>query len=131
MYEKNYFFFLNSHQNLLGGSTFSAFRKGQKSTSKFWKHMKQKRSTVRCLNVPYFCFFLEHLNVLLRIFFDVDFWPLLKAGKVLPKQILAEFFFIFNFIFYHPCESIFYIANRITENISHYYTLTIICQWIY
>ena len=48
---------------------------------------------------------LEHLNVLLRIFFvsgvfqnfDVDFWPLLKAEKVL---------FLQNFIFYHPYESI-------------------------
>ena len=53
---------------------------------------------------------MEHLNVLLRIFFvsgvfqnfDVDFWPLLKAEKVLaPKQ-----FFLQNFIFFHPFESI-------------------------
>jgi hypothetical protein len=58
---------------------------------------------------------LEHLNVLLRIFFvpgvfqnfDVDFWPLLKAEKVLaPKQFWREIFFLQNFIFFHPFESI-------------------------
>ena len=33
-------------QNLLEGSTFSAFRKGQKITSKFEKHVEQKRCLV-------------------------------------------------------------------------------------
>ena len=56
---------------------------------------------------------LEHLNVLLRIFFasgvfqnfDVDFWPLLKAEKVLaPKQFWRENFFLKIFIFYHPFD---------------------------
>jgi hypothetical protein len=51
---------------------------------------------------------LEHLNVLLRIFFvlgvfqnfDVDFWPLLKAEKVLPptftgkKKFSSKFYFL-------------------------------------
>jgi hypothetical protein len=58
---------------------------------------------------------LEHLNVLLRIFFvsgfiqnfDVDFWPLLKAEKVHPpKQFWRKKNFLQNFIFYHPYESI-------------------------
>ena len=58
---------------------------------------------------------LEHLNVLLRIFFvsgvfqnfDVDFWPLLKAEKVLaPKQFWRKNFFLQNFIFFHLYESI-------------------------
>ena len=58
---------------------------------------------------------LEHVNVLLRIFFvsgvfqnfDVDFWPLLKAEKELaPKQFWRKFFFLQNFIFFHPFESI-------------------------
>ena len=58
---------------------------------------------------------LEHLNVLLRIFFvsgvfqnlDVDFWPLLKAEKVLaPKQFWQKKKFLQNFIFYHSYESI-------------------------
>jgi hypothetical protein len=39
--------------------------------------------------------------------FDVDFWPLLKVEKVLPpKQFWREIFFLHNFIFYHPYESI-------------------------
>jgi hypothetical protein len=51
---------------------------------------------------------LKHLNVLLRIFFvsgvfqnfDVDFWPLLKAEKVLaPKQFWREIFFSSKFYF--------------------------------
>ena len=59
---------------------------------------------------------LEQLNVLLRIFFvsgvfqnfDVDFWPLLKAEKVLaPKQFWREKKnFLKNFIFFHPFESL-------------------------
>ena len=58
---------------------------------------------------------LEHLNVLLRIFFvsgvflnwDVDFWPLLKAKKVLaPKQFWKKKNFLQNFIFLRPFESI-------------------------
>jgi hypothetical protein len=58
---------------------------------------------------------LEHLNVSLRIFFVsgvfqnfyVDFWPLLKAEKVLaPKQFWREKNFLQNFIFFHPFESI-------------------------
>ena len=54
---------------------------------------------------------MEHLNVLFRIFyvlcvfqnFDVDFWPLLKAEKVLATK---KFFFLQNSIFYYPYESI-------------------------
>jgi len=51
---------------------------------------------------------LEHLNVLLRIFFvtgvfqnvDVAFWPLLKAEKVLaPKQFWRRKIFLQNLIF--------------------------------
>ena len=51
---------------------------------------------------------LEHFNVLLRIFFvsgvfqhfDVDFWPLLKAEKVLaPKQFWRKIFFSLKFYF--------------------------------
>ena len=58
---------------------------------------------------------LEHLNALLRIFFvsgvfqnsDVDFWPLLKAEKVLaPKQFSREKIFLQKFIFNHLFESI-------------------------
>ena len=38
---------------------------------------------------------------------DVDFWPLLKTEKVLaPKQFWQKIFFLQNFIFYHPYESI-------------------------
>jgi hypothetical protein len=52
---------------------------------------------------------MEHLNVLLRIFFvsgvfqnfDVDFWPLLKAEKVLARKqfwrkkiISSKFYFL-------------------------------------
>ena len=57
---------------------------------------------------------MEHLNVLLRFFFvsgvflnfDVDFWPLLKAEKVLaPKQFWPKKF-LQNFIFFLPFESI-------------------------
>ena len=51
---------------------------------------------------------LEHLNILLRIFFvtgvfqnfDVDFWPLLKAEKVLaPKQFWRDKKFSSKFYF--------------------------------
>ena len=51
---------------------------------------------------------LEHLNLLLRIFFvsgvfqnfDVYFWPLLKAEKLLPRSNFTGFlFFSFNIIF--------------------------------
>ena len=58
---------------------------------------------------------LEHLKVLLRIFFysgvfqnfDVEFWPLLKAEKVLaPKQFWRKKKFLQNFLFFHPFESI-------------------------
>ena len=54
-------------------------------------------------------------NVLLRIFFvsgvfqnfDVDFWPLLKAEKVLPRSNFGgKKKFLHNSIFYHPYESI-------------------------
>ena len=53
---------------------------------------------------------LEHLNVLLRIFFvsgvfqnfEVDFWPLLNA----PKQFWREKIFLQNFLFFNPYESI-------------------------
>ena len=82
---------------------------------------------------------LEHLNVLLRIFFfsgvfqnfDVDFRPILKAEKIQ------------NFIFFHPFESInfqpagllkialkclifFYFKNRekiFRNNVFIYYTI--------
>ena len=58
---------------------------------------------------------LEHLNVLLRIFFvsgvfqnfDVDFWPLLKAEKVFARSNFSgKFFFLKIFIFFHLFESI-------------------------
>ena len=58
---------------------------------------------------------LEHLNVLWRIFFvsgvfqnfDLNFWPLLKAEKVLaPKQFWRKKNFLQNFIFFHLFESI-------------------------
>ena len=55
---------------------------------------------------------MEHLNVLLRIFFvfqnfDVDFWPLIKAEKCLPRSNFGgKKNFLENFIFYHPYESI-------------------------
>ena len=58
---------------------------------------------------------LEHLNILLHIFlvssvfqnFEVDFWPLLKAEKVLPpSRFWRENFISLNLIFYHPYESI-------------------------
>ena len=57
----------------------------------------------------------QHLNDLLRIFFvsgvfqnfDVDFWPLLNAEKVIiPSRFWREIFFLENFIIYHPYESI-------------------------
>ena len=56
----------------------------------------------------------EHLNVLLCILFvpgvfqnfDVDFWSLLKAEKVLALKQFWRNFFFFNFIFFHPFESI-------------------------
>ena len=41
-------------QNLLQGSTFSAFGKGQKSTS---KQMKQRRYSIKDLNVQILCYF--------------------------------------------------------------------------
>ena len=52
---------------------------------------------------------LEHLNVLLRIFFvsgifqslEVDFWPLLKEEKsASPKPILAVTFFLFKILLF-------------------------------
>ena len=77
---------------------------------------------------------LEHLNVLLRIFFasgvfqnfDVHFWPLLKAEKVLaPKQFWRENFFSSKFYFLSSIWIYKLSASRITENSSHCYTLTI------
>ena len=39
--------------------------------------------------------------------FDVDFWPLLKAEKVLPRSNFGgKKIFLQNFIFFHPFESI-------------------------
>ena len=67
---------------------------------------------------------LEHLNVLLRIFFvlgvfknfDVDFWPVLKAEKVLARRnFVGKFFFLQNFIFYHPFESINFQPARLLK----------------
>ena len=58
---------------------------------------------------------MEHLNVLVRIFFvsgiffnfDVNFWPLIKAEKVIaPKQFWREKNFLKNFIFFYQFESI-------------------------
>ena len=75
---------------------------------------------------------LEHSNVLLRIFFvsgvfqnfEVDFWPLLMAEKVLPpNRFWREFFFPKNFIFYLPYKRYKLLASRITENSAHCYTL--------
>ena len=142
-------------QNCFGASTFSAFSKGQKSTSKFWKTpeaKKMRNKTYKCSKLLLFfkkiqvnmvknvkncskslimwklhicssflrfsqCYLnffwkmyksLEHLYVLLRIFFvsgvfknfDVDFLPLLKAKKVLaPKQFWRKIFFSSKFHF--------------------------------
>ena len=76
---------------------------------------------------------LEHLKVLLCIFFvsgvfqnfDVDFWPLLKAKKVLAlkqfcrkKNVSSKFYFLSSIRIYKLS------ASRITENSSHCYTLT-------
>ena len=77
---------------------------------------------------------LEHLNVLLRIFFvsgvfqnfHVDFWPLLKAEKVVPpKQFWWKKFFSLKFYFLSSIWIYKLSASRITENSSHCYTLTI------
>ena len=39
--------------------------------------------------------------------FDIDFWPLLKAEKVIPQSNFGgKNIFLQNFIFYHPYESI-------------------------
>ena len=38
---------------------FYAFNKGQKTTSNFEKHLKQKRCAIRHLNIPNFIFFLK------------------------------------------------------------------------
>ena len=38
--------------------------------------------------------------------FDVDFWPLLKAEKVLPPKLFWQIKFSSKFYFYHPYESI-------------------------
>ena len=73
---------------------------GEALISPCQQHLKQKRCAI--LNNKS----LEHFNVLLRIFFakdvfqnfDVDFWLLLKAEKVLPpKRFLREKKFSFNF----------------------------------
>ena len=77
---------------------------------------------------------LEHLNVLLRIFFvsgvfqnfDVDFWPLLKAEKVLaPRQIWRKKIFFSKFYFLSSIWIYKLSASRITKNSSHCYTLII------
>ena len=57
---------------------------------------------------------MEHLNVLLRIFFvsgvfknfEVDFWPLLMAEKVPRSNFGGKKIFLKIFIFFHPFESI-------------------------
>ena len=76
---------------------------------------------------------LEHLNVLLRIFFvsgvfqnfDVDFWPLLKEEKVLaPKQFCRKKNFSSKFYFLSSILIYKLSASRITENSSHCYTLS-------
>ena len=81
---------------------------------------------------------LEHLNVLLRIFFvsgvfqnyEVDFWPLLKVEKVLaPKQFWRENFFSSKFYFLSSIRIYKLSASRIPsfkEKVVHCYTLTII-----
>ena len=64
-----------------GQALFSPLLKAKNQHKIFEKHLKNNKS-------------LEHLNVLLRIFFvsgvfqnfDVDFWPLLKAEKVLAPK---------------------------------------------
>ena len=75
---------------------------------------------------------LEHLNVLLRIFFvsgvfqnfDVDYWPLLKAEKVLArKQFWRKFFFLSKFSFLLSIWIYKLSASRITQNSSHCYIL--------
>ena len=80
---------------------------------------------------------LEHLNVLLHIFFvlgvfknfDGDFWPLLKAEKVLaPKQFWRGKKISSKFYFYHPYESInFQPAGflHLKKKVVHCYPLTI------
>ena len=73
---------------------------------------------------------LENLYVLLRIFFvsgvfqnfNVDFWPLLKAEKVLPpKQLWRKIFFLQIFFFLLSLWIYKLLASRITENSSHCY----------
>ena len=46
--------------------------------------------------------------------FEVYFWSFTKDGKIAsPEQILAgKFFFLKNFIFYHPYERYKLLANR-------------------
>ena len=77
---------------------------------------------------------LEHLNVLLCIFFvsgvfqnfNVDFWPLLKVEKVLaPKQFWRKKNFSSKFYFLSSIWIYKLSASRITENSSHCYTLSI------
>ena len=80
-------------KNCCGASTFSATNMQFLHNQRFWTFFY----VFHHVNLFFFKNNknLEHLNVLLRIFFvsgvfqnfDVDFWPLLKAEKVLaPKQ---------------------------------------------
>ena len=57
--------------------------------------------------------------------FDVDFWPLLKAEKVLaPEQFWRKKTFSSKFSFLSSIRIYKLSASRITENSSHCYTLT-------
>ena len=121
--------FKNQHKNF--ENTWNKAKNQHQNFEIFWN----KIDFIRRLNVPNFIYFwerktsfivLHHQYFLIwRIFFvssifqnfDVNFWPLLKAEKVLPpSRFCREFFFLKTFFFYPPCESInFYPA--IMENL--------------
>ena len=110
-----------------GQALFPPIIKAKNQHQNFEKHLKQKIWAIRCLNKS-----LEHLNVLLRIFFVsgvfqnfyVDFWALLKVEKVLAlKQFWRKIFFSPKFYFLSSIWIYKLSASRITENSSHCYTL--------
>ena len=83
-------------KNCFGASTFSAFSKGQKSTSKFWKTpeiKKMRNKTFKCSK--------------LLLFFKTIQVNLVKNVKNCSKTlIMRKIFFSSNFFFFHPFESI-------------------------
>ena len=138
--KKNFFF----AKIALGQALFPPLVKAKNQHQNFKKHLKQKRCAIRRFWTVFYVFHhvnlnffknnksLEHLNVLLRIFFDlgvfqnfnVDFWPLLKAEKVLAlKQFWRKKFFSSKFYFLSSIWIYKLSASRITENTSHCYTL--------